>query len=106
MRNRRTANPKGDSILSVNRRYNRAMTLMLGENEMPTEWESLSIDQLTVGERLELIEKLWNSLPGNVSREEVPDWHIAELEKRRRQAEEHPKVGRPWRDVLNDLGRE
>ena len=88
MRNRRTADPKGDSILSVNRRYNRAMTLMLGENEMPSERESLRNDPLT----------------DSINRDEVPEWHIAELEKRRRAADEQPNAGRPWRDVLKNLG--
>lgn len=61
---------------------------MLGENEMPIEWESRRIDQLTDA----------------INRDDVPEWHIAELEKRRKEAEKNPKAGRPWRDVLNDLG--
>ena len=50
---------------------------------MPVRLESLGIDQLSVRERLDLIEQIWNTLPEQVTPEEVPDWHRAELAKRR-----------------------
>jgi putative addiction module component (TIGR02574 family) len=65
--------------------------------------ESLGIDQLTVRERLELIEQIWNSLPESVDPSEVPDWHLVELARRRADAEAHPGQGRPWREVLDEL---
>jgi len=45
--------------------------------------ESLDIDRLSVRERLDLIEKIWDSLPDQVAPQDVPEWHLAELEQRR-----------------------
>jgi hypothetical protein len=55
------------------------------------------------GERLELIEQTWNTLPERVSAQEVPPWHWPELARRRNVAEARPGVGKPWRDVLGPL---
>ena len=65
--------------------------------------ESLGINQLSVLERLELIEQIWDSLPSSVDPKEVPDWHLAELAQRRAEAVSQPGVGKPWRDVLASL---
>ena len=70
---------------------------------MPPTIETLGIHQLSVGERLELIEQIWDSLPEEVAPEDVPEWHLAELSKRRARAETEPGVGRPWREVLDRL---
>jgi putative addiction module component (TIGR02574 family) len=64
--------------------------------------ESLGIDRMSVGERLELIEQIWNSLPEQASLQEVPEWHLTELAHRRALAESQPAVGKPWREVLED----
>lgn len=65
--------------------------------------ESLGIDRLSARERLDLIEQIWDSLPEQVSPDEVPEWHLVELARRRALAETAPGVGRPWRDVLDEL---
>jgi putative addiction module component (TIGR02574 family) len=70
---------------------------------MPVSIEALGILQLSVGDRLELIEQIWNSLPEQVAPEEVPGWHLAELATRRAQAEAQPGLGKPWREVLGPL---
>ena len=49
--------------------------------------KELGIDQLSVRERLDLIEQIWDSLPTEVSPDEVPEWHLAELARRRAEAE-------------------
>jgi putative addiction module component (TIGR02574 family) len=70
---------------------------------MPVSVEALGIDRLTVRERLELIELIWNSLPDSVEPQDVPAWHLAELAVRRADTEARPGVGRPWREVLDGL---
>ena len=70
---------------------------------MPVNVEALGIDRLSVGERLELIEQIWNSLPEQVAPEEVPPWHLTELARRRAEAEARPGVGKPWREVVGPL---
>lgn len=69
---------------------------------MPVSVESLGIDRLSVGERLALIEQIWDSLPDDVDPVDVPPWHLAELAKRRAEADANPRVGRPWREVLGE----
>ena len=56
--------------------------------------------RLSVGDRLELIEQIWNSLPESISPQDVPEWHQAELARRRAVAESEPGLGKAWRDVL------
>jgi putative addiction module component (TIGR02574 family) len=67
--------------------------------------EALGIDRLSVGERLELIELIWDTLPEQVEPADVPPWHLAELARRRADAEAKPGVGKPWREVLDQLGK-
>lgn len=64
---------------------------------------SLGIDNLSVRERLELIDQIWDSLPVSVEPQEMPDWHLAELARRRAEAESRPGEGKPWREVLAKL---
>ena len=65
--------------------------------------ESLGIDRLTVAERLELIDQIWDTLPEQVDLSEVPAWHLAELERRLADAVANPGIGKPWREVLDSL---
>jgi putative addiction module component (TIGR02574 family) len=46
---------------------------------VPATVESLGIDRLSVRERLDLIEQIWNSLPASVEPQDVPEWHLVEL---------------------------
>jgi len=70
---------------------------------MPITLESLGIERLSVRERLELIDQIWDSLPASVEPQEVPEWHLVELARRRAEAEARPGEGRPWREVLESL---
>lgn len=67
---------------------------------MPITPKSLGIEGLSVRERLELIDQLWDSLPESIEPQDVPEWHLVELAQRRAEMESRPGVGRPWRDVL------
>lgn len=71
---------------------------------MPVPIESLGIDQLSVMDRLDLIEQIWNSLPDEVKPDEIPEWHLAELARRRAEAEKSPSTGQPWREALARFG--
>jgi putative addiction module component (TIGR02574 family) len=70
---------------------------------MPVSIEALGIDRLSVEDRLELIEQIWNTLPEHVDPMEIPPWHLAELAVRRAAAQAQPGIGKPWRDVLDTL---
>lgn len=73
---------------------------------MPVSIESLGIDRLSVRDRLELIEQIWDSLPQQVNPDEVPVWHLPELAKQRAEAEAAPGAGKPWREALARFGSE
>jgi putative addiction module component (TIGR02574 family) len=64
----------------------------------------LGIDQLSVRERLDLIEQIWDSLPADVNPSDVPGWHLAELARRRAEADASPGAGLPWREALARFG--
>jgi putative addiction module component (TIGR02574 family) len=66
--------------------------------------EKFGIDQLSVPERLELIEQIWDSLPEEVRADEIPAWHLAELARRRATADAAPAAGKPWREALARFG--
>lgn len=66
--------------------------------------EALGIDRLSVRDRLDLIEQIWDSLPTQVAPDEIPAWHLEELAKRRAEAYAAPNVGRPWREALARFG--
>ena len=70
---------------------------------MTVHLEALGIHQLSVGERLELIETIWDSLPEQLDPQDVPPWHLAELAKRRARADAEPEADKPWRSVLDRL---
>jgi putative addiction module component (TIGR02574 family) len=63
----------------------------------------LHLESMTVKERLELIEAIWNSLPEALESHEIQDWHLTELTKRRADANAQPGLGKPWREVLAQL---
>ncbi len=71
---------------------------------MPVRAEALGIDRLSVRDRLDLIEQIWDGLPEQVGPDEVPAWHVAELARRRADAEATPGAGRPWREALARFG--
>jgi putative addiction module component (TIGR02574 family) len=70
---------------------------------MPFNFEASGIAQRSVRERLDLIERIWDSLPDTVAPDEAPEWHLAELARRRAEAAAQPGIGRPWREVLGPL---
>lgn len=66
--------------------------------------ESFGIDRLSVEERLQLIDAIWDSLPEHLDPNDVPAWHLAELANRRAEADTRPGLGKNWRQVLDELG--
>jgi Putative addiction module component len=71
---------------------------------MPVSIEALGIDRLSVRDRLELIEQILDSLPEHVNPDEVPEWHLPVLVKRRAEADASPRAGKPWREALARFG--
>ncbi len=65
---------------------------------------ALDIDRLTVEEKLELIGRLWDSIPDT----ELPpmtESQLRELNRRIADADANPHLGRPWEEVKARLLR-
>jgi len=56
-----------------------------------------AVERLSVADRLELIERIWDSLPESLEPIELSDFNLAEIARRRAEAEKNPGRGRPWR---------
>jgi putative addiction module component (TIGR02574 family) len=63
----------------------------------------IDVDQLTVEQRLELIGRLWDSIPDTVDEMPLPEWHREELERRLADADANPGSGISWEDVKKQL---
>jgi putative addiction module component (TIGR02574 family) len=72
---------------------------------MPPTLEDLGIDRMTPLERLDLIERIWDSLPPGLTPPEVPPWHLPVLAERLAEAEANPGAGLPWREALASIRR-
>jgi putative addiction module component (TIGR02574 family) len=73
------------------------MALLQGEHCMSLTLKALGIDQLSVAERLVLVEEIWDS----IAEEEVPLTEAQKLELQSRIAacEANRKAGSSWEDV-------
>ena len=68
---------------------------------MTPDLQQLGIEQLSSGERIELIGLIWDSL--EEAQQPPPDWHIEQLEQRMAAADADPNAGTPWEDVRTRL---
>ena len=67
--------------------------------------QSYGIDKLTVDERLDLIDQIWDSLPESSEPTAIPDWHIPILEERLAEAEATPAFLSPGEKYWGSLRR-
>ena len=66
---------------------------------MSTSLESLGIDRLSVPERLDLIEKIWQSLTDVPAADLLSEAQKAEIERRLDRYADDPNAGSSWDDV-------
>ena len=58
---------------------------------------------LSVEQRLDLISRLWDSIPDSAEALPVPEWHREELERRLEDADANPGAAIPWEQVRKRL---
>lgn len=63
------------------------------------------LKQLSVEERLELIEVVWESLEDEATDVPVPDWHKSVIDERLDALEAGTSVGAPLKEVMDRLRR-
>jgi len=73
--------------------------------ELPKAAAELLKTPLSVNQRLDLIGELWDSIPDSIEDFPVPEWHLAELERRLTNADQDPDAGIPWEEVKARLGK-
>jgi putative addiction module component (TIGR02574 family) len=54
---------------------------------------------LSVKERLEIVNLIWESITNEHAELPVPEWQIAEVERRSAEMAANPNPGMPWEDV-------
>jgi len=59
----------------------------------------LGIDRLSIEERIQVAEAIWNSFIQDVKAAPIPDWQRAELERRLADSVANPDAVPPWCDV-------
>ena len=63
----------------------------------------IDLGQLTVPQRLELIERLWDSIPNTHDAFAPPEWHRTEVEQRLIAADAGSPMSIPWETVRAQL---
>jgi putative addiction module component (TIGR02574 family) len=58
---------------------------------------------LSVAERLDLLDQIWESLAPDIDAVPLPEWHLAENERRLAALEADGNLGRPAEEVLREL---
>jgi len=66
---------------------------------MPSSLPELDFEHLNVVQRLELIGRLWDSIPDTAEALPVPESHRQQLERRLAAADTDPGAAIPWEQV-------
>ena len=63
--------------------------------------------RLSVSERIELVEAIWDTVAEDADLEQlpIPDWHREELDRRLADLESDPHAGSSWTEVRKRLER-
>lgn len=60
-------------------------------------------DELTVNEKLDYVQSLWDRIAANPDTIPVPDWHLDLIEERLRSNRTQAGTGRLWSEVRDEL---
>lgn len=64
------------------------------------------IRKLSVAERIQLVEDVWDSIATSDEELPIPDSHRQELARRREEHRRHPEYVIPWEEVRRELWTE
>ncbi|MBI4002579.1 MAG: addiction module protein [Nitrospira defluvii] len=62
-------------------------------------------DDLSVDERIDFVQSLWDRIAANSEQVPVPEWHRQIIRERLEAYRANPAVGRSWTDVRTDIER-
>jgi len=60
-------------------------------------------DELTVDERIDFVQSLWDRIAATPGQVPVPDWHRNIIRERLESYRTHPDAGRSWMDVRTEI---
>jgi putative addiction module component (TIGR02574 family) len=60
-------------------------------------------DELTIEEKLDYVESLWDRIAANPETVPVPDWHLEVIEQRTREGQAGAQLGSSWDDFREQL---
>jgi putative addiction module component (TIGR02574 family) len=66
---------------------------------MPVTMQSLGIDQLSVSERLQLLEEIWDSVSAEVEKAPLTEAQKQEVDRRLAAHQANPEAAIPWEQV-------
>lgn len=87
----------GFSWVAVERRY----TTFVMARALPL--PPPGFDELSMDEKLDYVQSLWDRIAAQPPEVPVPDWHREVLEERLEAYRANPNEGRPWEEVRNEL---
>lgn len=61
--------------------------------------------QLSIPQRIELVEELWDSIAAAPEEVPVPDWQKEELDRRKAEYLKHPESAVPWPEAKERIRR-
>ena len=67
---------------------------------------SVAIDELlelSVPDKLDVLERLWDSITSDPRQVAIPDWHLEELDRREEELRRNPQLGKDWEAVKQRL---
>lgn len=59
--------------------------------------------ELTIEEKLDYVESLWDRIAANPETVPVPDWHLEVIEQRTREGQAGAQLGSSWDDFREQL---
>ncbi len=65
--------------------------------------ELKELETLSVSERLQLVEDLWDSIARSNTEIPIPQWQKDELAHRKQSHLQNPNLGRTWDEVKKDI---
>ena len=63
----------------------------------------LGFDEMSVEEKIDYVQALWDRIAANESQVSVPEWHREVLDERLAEYRANPAEGRSWEEVEADL---
>jgi putative addiction module component (TIGR02574 family) len=60
-------------------------------------------DELSVDEKLDYVQSLWDHIAANPEAISVPDWHLQVIEERIKESQFNARAGRSWDEFCEEL---